>query len=335
MLIASPWSRGGKVCSEIFDHTSSLRFLEVFLSKKFNKPIVETNISTWRRAICGDLTSAFSTFQEKDKDKVDYLSRDPFIQTIHSAQFRETPANFKKLAQEEIAQINRNPSASPLLPHQEPGVRTACALPYQLYAEGSLDADKKTFKLTMEARDEVFGQRSVGSPFRIYAPVKYRSESAFEVARSWDYAVKAGDSVADAWTLSDFEDGRYHLRVYGPNGFFREFGGSADDPLVSVTCEYEGANKKSCTGNVLLKVNNRHSKTVSVDVRDNSYGRKSVSKKIKSGEEGVILLNLESSHHWYDFNVAVSGSDGFVRRYAGKVETGKDGVSDPVMGREV
>src|SRR5690606_12207294 len=37
MIIASPWSRGGKVCSQVFDHTSTLRFLEEFLNAKYKK----------------------------------------------------------------------------------------------------------------------------------------------------------------------------------------------------------------------------------------------------------------------------------------------------------
>src|SRR5690606_26452173 len=45
MIIASPWSRGGKVNSQVFDHTSVLQFLEKFLTKKTGKNIQETNIS--------------------------------------------------------------------------------------------------------------------------------------------------------------------------------------------------------------------------------------------------------------------------------------------------
>ena len=37
LVIASPWSRGGYVNSQVFDHTSSLQFLEKFLSKKTGK----------------------------------------------------------------------------------------------------------------------------------------------------------------------------------------------------------------------------------------------------------------------------------------------------------
>ena len=45
LVIASPWSRGGAVCSQVFDHTSVLQFLEKFCSSKTGKQIKETNIS--------------------------------------------------------------------------------------------------------------------------------------------------------------------------------------------------------------------------------------------------------------------------------------------------
>ncbi|WP_345430638.1 alkaline phosphatase family protein [Actinoallomurus vinaceus] len=51
-LVISPWSRGGWVCSEPFDHTSTLRFLE----PRFG--VMEPNISAWRRKTLGDMTSA-------------------------------------------------------------------------------------------------------------------------------------------------------------------------------------------------------------------------------------------------------------------------------------
>src|SRR3546814_15766777 len=53
MYVISPWSRGGWVCSEAFDHTSMGRFLE----QRFG--ITVDSISPWHRAVCGDLTSAF------------------------------------------------------------------------------------------------------------------------------------------------------------------------------------------------------------------------------------------------------------------------------------
>src|SRR5699024_3577436 len=59
MVVVSPWSRGGYVNSEVFDHTSSIQFLEHFLSHKTGEKVFEDNISSWRRSLCGDLTSVF------------------------------------------------------------------------------------------------------------------------------------------------------------------------------------------------------------------------------------------------------------------------------------
>ena len=54
MIIASPWSRGGWVNSQLFDHTSTLMFLEQFVQTKYGKTVKEDNIRlSWRRAISG------------------------------------------------------------------------------------------------------------------------------------------------------------------------------------------------------------------------------------------------------------------------------------------
>ena len=61
MLIVSPFSRGGLVSSDVFDHTSILRFLET----RFGVEV--PNLSAWRRKTTGDLTSAFN-FAARPKD---------------------------------------------------------------------------------------------------------------------------------------------------------------------------------------------------------------------------------------------------------------------------
>ena len=53
-IIISPWTTGGWVSSENFDHTSVLQFLEHFTGVR------ETNITDWRRKTLGDLTSVFN-----------------------------------------------------------------------------------------------------------------------------------------------------------------------------------------------------------------------------------------------------------------------------------
>jgi phospholipase C len=51
LMVVSPFSRGGYVCSDVFDHTSQMRFLE----ERFGVSV--PNLSDWRRRTSGDLTS--------------------------------------------------------------------------------------------------------------------------------------------------------------------------------------------------------------------------------------------------------------------------------------
>jgi phospholipase C len=57
MVLVSPWTRGGYVASEVFDHTSTITFLETWAAH-LRKPFTSPNISAWRRSISGNLTSA-------------------------------------------------------------------------------------------------------------------------------------------------------------------------------------------------------------------------------------------------------------------------------------
>jgi phospholipase C len=50
-IVISPWSRGGFVVGDTFDHTSTLRLIET----RFGVEV--PNLSAWRRATCGDLTA--------------------------------------------------------------------------------------------------------------------------------------------------------------------------------------------------------------------------------------------------------------------------------------
>jgi phospholipase C len=53
MIAVSPWTVGGYVNSQVFDHTSQVRFLENWLGVR------QPAISRWRRTVAGDLTSLF------------------------------------------------------------------------------------------------------------------------------------------------------------------------------------------------------------------------------------------------------------------------------------
>jgi phospholipase C len=78
MLIISPFSRGGFVSSDLFDHTSVLRFLET----RFGAEV--PNLSAWRRAAVGDMTSAFN-FKSPNQSIPNLPSTLPAIQQVIDA----------------------------------------------------------------------------------------------------------------------------------------------------------------------------------------------------------------------------------------------------------
>jgi phospholipase C, phosphocholine-specific, Pseudomonas-type len=234
MIIASPWTRGGWVNSQVFDHTSSLQFLEKFINHKINKNIKETNISSWRRTVCGDLTSAFRPYHGEAINKPLVLEREPFIQEIHQAKFKGLPMGFKALSQMEIKQIEQNPGSSLYFPKQEKGLRDSCILPYELYVHGEYQS-KGDYLVTFETSNKFFGKQAAGSPFTVYHAASYKGE----VGTSRNYAVSPGDSVTDRWSLKAFDNSIYHLEIHGPNGFYREFKGDANNPHLKFRCTYE------------------------------------------------------------------------------------------------
>ena len=321
MIIASPWSRGGWVNSQVFDHTSNIRFLENFLNHKFNKNLRENNITDWRRTISGDLSSVFRQYNNEKISGLPFIPKDPFIESIHKAKFKNVPADYKNLSAEEIRQINTHPANSPYFPQQEKGLRPACPLPYELFADGNLDSGRQNFTLSLGALQKIFGESAAGSPFIVYTR-NYQGKDF----REQNYAVKAGDQLDDNWQVADFTNNSYHLQVLGPNGFFREFKGSSVDPQVFVSLRHLPE------GNAEITVHSRSQKDLLLEVSDNSYHQGSLTRKLEAGSSLVLIpYDLSPSFGWYDFSLKIIGAEHFGKRYAGRVETGKATYSDPAM----
>jgi phospholipase C len=327
LIIASPWSRGGCVCSQVFDHTSVLQFLECFLTRKTGKPIEESNISAWRRTVCGDLTSVFQSSPRPQGKDPSSKSRDSLIDDINRAKFKPRPAGYKRLTPAEISSISESPSRSPHMPHQEKGTRRSCPLPYELNVNGSLSADRSRFIIEFEARNDHFGNRAAGSPFTVYAMT---GGGEMQVR---NYGVAAGDRLEDSWNLDEFTGGRYRLRVHGPNGFYREFAGQADDPQLDIRVTAHKIDR-SLTGDLKIELTNRDDRRpYSVTIRDRSYKGRELKRKVAGGESALFVVDTQSSFQWYDVEISIAGSSNFERRYAGRVEIGAWTFTDPAIGR--
>lgn len=333
MIIASPWSRGGKVCSQVFDHTSTLQFLEHFVNKKFKKNINFENIGTWRRTICGNLTSAFTAFDSKDKN-LNFIDRNPFLETIYNAKFKESPGNFKEISKQEIQEAYKTKDYASLMSQQEVGKRPSTALPYQISAHG--EVVNNNFIIRMNAEDKLFGNQSAGSPFTVYAPNNFKDEkSSAEACRNWFFAVKPADEIQYEWPINGFENGKYNLHLHGPNGFFREFAGSVNDPKVSILMLSELKRlTKAPTESMILNLKNNGNSPIQIVVKDMSYNSGTFyENSIAANSEIKIKLNLEKSFGWYDFMVSSPSNQDFYQRFAGRMETGRESFTDPLINR--
>ncbi len=336
MIIASPWSRGGWVNSQLFDQTSILQFLEEYMEVRHGKTVKETNISDFRRAICGNLTSVFRP-ADNSMTALPFLDRNKFLETIQLAKYKEIPSNFRKLSSDEIAHVNAAPLRSPLVSKQEKGIRPSNALPYELYTDGALVGSN--FEMFMTAATAVHGAKSAGSPFNVYLRNVRIESSAKKIAGDnanmlvATYTVKAGDTLRQAFPMALFTGGKYDIEVVAPNGFYRAFRGDSSAHALTTLAVYERRGS-ALTGNVEVKLRNDSKAPITVEVSDNSYqsGKKTV--ELAANAEASVVLDLSKQHGWYDFTVKQAGSKAEAR-FAGRVETSRSSYTDPLMGEMV
>jgi len=120
--------------------------------------------------------------------------------------------------------------------------------------------------------------------------------------------------------------------VCGPNGFFREFLGNANDPLLIVSARYS-ATGDALNGNIEISLTNRErARALFVNVAQQSYKSTSETRSVSPGATETFTIGTQDSYRWYDLAVNMTGIDHYSRRFAGRVETGQWSVSDPAMG---
>jgi phospholipase C len=268
--------------------------------------------------VCGDLLSAFQPAPADGEAPGKFPARNAFVEQVHRARFKPVPSSPAELTAEDLETIRRSPRTS-RLPRQEPGTRPSCALLYQLVVDGSLDPTKSKFVIRFAAKNDHFGDRSAGAPFTAYAVT----------AAGWTvrhYAVRPGDAVEDAWPLSAFEAARYRIEAHGPNGFYREFAGGAGDPAVDVAVE------PAVSGDLLVEITNLGPGVTAI-VSGRGDRLPEVRRTLPAHGHTGLRIDTSHSSGWYDLTVELDGRSGFVRRFAGRFETGQPSISDPAMSR--
>jgi len=299
MYVISPWSRGGWVNSQVFDHTSIIQFLE----QRFG--VNEPNISPYRRAVCGDLLSAFdfktpntgtlpSLDGSKSKEQADIIR-----------------SNQEKLSQVQVPALQAKPK-------QETGLRPSRALPYMLHASAKVNTGAGAVKLLFS---NTGGQAGV---FHVYDQLDLGA-----VPRR--YMVQAGKQLEDGWAL---KNGQYDLWVLGPNGFHRAFKGDVTEKAQLDALPEIRVCMEECAPRIFLKIRHDGQQGADLTVKANAYLDGKTWQVKSAASETDVVLDMQSVHGWYDFSVTLNSGGSFERRFAGRIETGKDGYSDPFMGAE-
>jgi phospholipase C len=229
LLAISPWSKGGYVCSETFDHTSLIRFIE----QRFG--VDEPQITPWRRAVFGDLTSAFDFESSSDT-----LPKLPSVAAYKPDTEQVTPPSYHPV-----------PPANGSVPKQEPGVRPSRRLGYRF--DVGFRADSRNLKLAVKNRGEL--------------GVYLQARSLTVTGGPYTYTIGAGHEMAIKLT----NPGTYGLSLYGPNGFFRHYAGS---PRTSIRVEEITHGRAGNLELRITTGSGRHHHPVTIRVVD-AYGRDS------------------------------------------------------------
>lgn len=264
MIIASPWTKGGFVNSEVSDHTSVLQFLERFIRKKFNKEVTVDNISDWRRAICGDLTSAFNSSSMKIPE-MDYLDQKDYTKTINAAKNKPVP-NLKWYKENELD--------TRLLELQERGVKPSHALPYHYY----VNLEEGKIKMTN------LKERAV--PLLIYDRTNFDTDNFY-----FSYALYSKQELFHAVISDNFD-----YEVFGPNGFYRNFKGDKN-PEIEISLIHNSS--KPEVELIIKKLSNNHTSVA----LENLYEKKQDHIILQQSQEKMII-SLNKTKGWYDLKLS-------------------------------
>ncbi len=298
MLVISPWSKGGYVNSQLFDHTSIIRFIEARFAAS-NPILIEKNITKWRRAIAGDLTTAFN-----------FANPDAAVVALPST------ATYQPQDQ------NRYPDYIPLvpvsqtMPVQETGVRPARALPYQPLVHGVPNFGTSSFTLH-------FGNTGPQA-------IAYQVRSQTVAGGPWMYTVSQGKSVKATFDLSSLPGGKFDFTAYGPNGFMRAYRGATTHPHARINV-IETPDAASNTLGLKLVNFGQGGPAITVTIA-NGYTGTQQTYTLAAGESVTLSYDLNSHYGWYDLTLTSATDPMFRTQLAGHLENGQDSISDPMMG---
>jgi phospholipase C len=285
MIIASPWTRGGYVDSNTYNHTSMLQFLETWTGVR------AANITDWRRSISGDLTAAFD-FARPDFSIPDLPDTVPLI--TQSDQEKSFPP------------VTTPPEGSQTFPVQEPGFRPHRPSMHQPHADAVVYRGSGQVTATLSVRGKV------GASLAVY-PDNFLPPTATP------FTVVHGSDQTYTWDTTKTA-GQYAFSVYGPDGFLTSFAGavvpagqnSGAVPTVAATLVRQPRTV------VRLALANEGLKEVVFTLTPNEFAGNAQTVCVEGGRLKTVKWPTDADGY-YDVTVTADTDDGFTRRYAGRI----------------
>ena len=284
MIICSPWTRGGYVDSNVYNHTSMFEFLAAWTG------VQPANITSWRASVTGDLTAAFD-FAHPDFSIPDNI---PSLD--------ETWA----LSQETGGSTATPPEGDQQMPVQEPGSRPHRPSNHQPQADALVDRSSGQVTATLTNTGKV------GVGFLIY-PDAYQPFTATPVT------VLAGSPGSYVWDTTT-TDGQYAFSVYGPDGFLTSFAGEVipagqdSGPVPVVTA----APRRGPSPALRIELANQGQQDVVYTLTPNDYEGRELTVTIHAGSSQAVDWPTDA-YGYYDVIITADTRDRFKRRYAGRI----------------
>jgi phospholipase C len=286
MIICSPWTRGGYVDSNRYDHTSMLRFLEAWTGVRV------PNITAWRRSVTGDLTAA-----------LDFTSPDFSVPALPDT----VPLITRSDAAKSFPAVAPPAEGAQLMPVQESGTRPHRPSQVMPQADVTVNRSASTVTATMSNAGQV------GVSLLVF-PDKYLTASATP------FTVVNGTSKTYTWTATKKNGYGYAFSIYGPDGFVRSFAGEIVG-AGTTTGQIPRVTGTPVTGSapsLQLTLANDGTAAVTYTLTVNDYAGTTQSVTVGAGGSTNVTWPVDSNGY-YDVIVTASTSDGFTRRYAGRV----------------
>jgi phospholipase C len=305
MTIISPWTRGGRVSSELADHTSVIQFLEQW-STAIGKPAICANISPWRREVCSDLVGIFN-----------FAS--PVTGLPSTLPSTSSDTSFALCA----IMVNPSPTTN-ALPSQEAGTRPALALPYQANAAVTGFAPSATSNIAVSLELANVGHWATsGTHFWVYA-------NSGNPHGPWPYTVAADSSQTVTVDIgTGLGAGAYNLTLIGPNRFRRDFKGNSTMAGASVSAALTYHETVSAnTTDLVLTLTNGLSAAATFTITPNHYTSATLTESVAAGSgwSSDITATFAASG-WYDFTITVSADSSWSQRFTGHLENGLTSIT--------